>query len=559
MTALGNISKRLGTPISLESAHAKKQRKADIKASVEAKFPRIEPSALSAAAQLGNLPAVVNELTDRIQGFRSQLVENDCLLQEYDLSSLDLHLSAIKNIIGDRTVDTDPRTIMDRLAALSQEVVDLDTSTKDLEKSSLTAAEQQGLSALFAEHTPSLSGFSAKLFKGVVASFHPLMSWISGWTQDKTGGLINAKLADIESRLNKGSPSSAIASSNTAFDPLRGMSRLNLGGSSSVDRGTNNLTKSTIEELTRRVEDISETIKIMREESDTKSVFIVNQAFHSRVDILSWLKLHANNEGGYLQFVDPHALLALAFRSAKDIKEELAMDASSTRAGYFRTEAALVGKSFAFRIPEVFTKGSKLSDPKLLPAIPTFQSFDGETPMSGFKYDFDCQVILAADTITAEAERMLSTTGSLLALKCLGDAQMFLSKLITWIMSTYHTLQKISPDSSEDNWKYVSHCVRTIFEYLHDARKIGAGRNVHGSYVMWACLQGRRAAAELMDKGFSGHPAVEHVLNIHMQRRALMKDEYAKEKKTIDLQFKHLSNEVSSLKGAIDKGKKKQG
>ena len=102
-----------------------------------------------------NLPGVVKELTYLLHGFRSQLVENDCLLQEYELSSLDLHLSAIKNILGDRTVDTDPRTIIDHLAALSQEVVDLNTSTTELKTAttelksvSLTEMEHQGIDDL---------------------------------------------------------------------------------------------------------------------------------------------------------------------------------------------------------------------------------------------------------------------------------------------------------------------------------------------------------------------------------------------------------------------------
>jgi len=95
----------------------------------------------------------------------------------------------------------------------------------------------------------------------------------------------------------------------------------------------------------------------MREERGTNNVIVANQASHSRVGILAWMKIHADNSTGYtyLQFVDPHASLALAFKSAKDSQAELALDASSTKAGYLSTEAALVGKRFNFRIPEVFS------------------------------------------------------------------------------------------------------------------------------------------------------------------------------------------------------------
>jgi len=94
------------------------------------------------------------------------------------------------------------------------------------------------------------------------------------------------------------------------------------------------------------------------------------------------------------------------------------MDARSTNAGYGSTEAALVGKRFSFRIPEVFTRGTKPSDPKLLHAIPTYLSFDGDTPMSGFKYDFDLEIVSAVNMITQEATRSFSPIGALLALKC---------------------------------------------------------------------------------------------------------------------------------------------
>ena len=77
--------------------------------------------------------------------------------------------------------------------------------------------------------------------------------------------------------------------------------------------------------------------------------------------------------------------------------------------------------------------------------------------------------------------------------------------------------------------------MRTIFEFLHDARKIGAGRRVHGSYVIWVCLQGRRAAAKLIEKDFSGHPVVKHYVlnNIHMHICTFKKDVWVKEKKAL--------------------------
>ena len=112
---------------------------------MEAKYPSADTSELSKRAQVGNLPIVITELTEFLQEFRVQLVENECHLKEYNLSSLDIHLLAIKNIMGERMVETDPRTIMKHLESLFQQV-------KDLNKVLLTEVEQQGIAKLFKDY-----------------------------------------------------------------------------------------------------------------------------------------------------------------------------------------------------------------------------------------------------------------------------------------------------------------------------------------------------------------------------------------------------------------------
>ena len=91
------------------------------------------------------------------------------------------------------------------------------------------------------------------------------------------------------------------------FDALRVIKGLGLGGSPHLGRDTNNLPSATNLDLIKRVSDLEETIRIIREESESKSVVVVNQAFRSRVDILAWMKIYADNSTGYLQFVDPRA------------------------------------------------------------------------------------------------------------------------------------------------------------------------------------------------------------------------------------------------------------
>ena len=45
---------------------------------------------------------------------------------------------------------------------------------------------------------------------------------------------------------------------------------------------------------------------------------------------------------------------------------------------------------------------------------------------------------------------------------------------------------------------------------------------------MWGCLQGIREAMNILAKGFSAHPVVANVLNVHMQKQSMMRGEHVK-------------------------------
>ena len=43
--------------------------------------------------------------------------------------------------------------------------------------------------------------------------------------------------------------------------------------------------------------------------------------------------------------------------------------------------------------------------------------------------------------------------------------------------------------------------------------------------MVWGFLQGIKLANELLDENFEGHSVLSHVLNLHLQDRAVMKEE----------------------------------
>ena len=111
---------------------------------------------------------------------------------------------------------------------------------------------------------------------------------------------------------------------------------------------------------------------------------------------------------------------------------------------------------------------------------------------------------------------------------CIAEAVSFVSRIMTWMYTTYAELRKVSPGAGGDNLKFVYHCVRVVFEVIHDTRRIGGSRSTDSTGTMWGCLQGIRGAREILAKSISAHPVVANVLKVHMQKRSMMREEYNK-------------------------------
>ena len=152
--------------------------------------------------------------------------------------------------------------------------------------------------------------------------------------------------------------------------------------------------------------------------------------------------------------------------------------------------------------------------------------------------------------------------GASVAHGCIAEAVSFVMQIMEWMATTYAALQKVSPGAGGDNWKYVCHCVKVVFEVIHDSRRIGGGRANDSAGTMWRCLQGMRGAREILSKGISAHPTVANVLNVHMQKRSMMREEHEaiqaatgkmiaslrEESKRQALDYGRLSSEVAKLR-----------
>eukprot|EP00536_Pseudo-nitzschia_multiseries_P000600 jgi/Psemu1/1376/gm1.1376_g len=179
--------------------------------------------------------------------------------------------------------------------------------------------------------------------------------------------------------------------------------------------------------------------------------------------------------------LDPHSLLALAFNSKGGTNSNASFESSTRKSRHDSPEAALVVKSFWYKVPEVLTGGKISANPMIPSTIPLWTSFEGEGYMDhGFRYKLQTRLDNVVDTIRQEAAINISMEGQSLAQMCIQDAKTFTSA---------------SPQGPE-------------------------GRSQIGGEKL-----SDHAALEFTQGGFSNHPVVQTILNEHIRHQAVMQNE----------------------------------
>ena len=532
LVQLLDTSKRLGTPFSLMEPSAKKFKEGVIQAQVETSFLPVdtEELALTGAAKVGNLQEVINVVSKVLQDYRKNSVDNACRIKELDIPAVDLQLDSIKRIIGSRNEETDPRTLIATLEDLLQQV-------KELQEATLSTKDKENVEELFKQHSPSMEELMDTIHQGVLGSIRPLITWCNKMSDAEPCGKLMKRIKTLETM---GTGNNLHTFGNLTLEPPL--------------PAPNN---AALEAALQRIDRLENMVKILKEEKSTKRVVLGETVFQYRLEVGAWLKAHTDGPKPPLYFMDSSSLLALAFGTKKEADGFMTSQATSIKSGYSTYQEGLVVHSFTIAIPVVFTSGKFLQDPTLLSGIPTWESFYGKSALEGFKYTFGLRLDDSVNTLMTNVTSNMRLSGHSMAHTCIQDAKRFCTSLVDWISNTYQDLDRQNPDSASDNWKYIARCVRAIFIHIHQARQVGVEQGVESSYLMWGCLQGRSAAAELMKKNFSGHSVVQAVLNEHMRSRAVMKEEYMKHNNDMKIEIANVINEVKILKGKVDKAQKK--
>jgi hypothetical protein len=133
----------------------------------------------------------------------------------------------------------------------------------------------------------------------------------------------------------------------------------------------------------------------------------------------------------------------------------------------------------------------------------------------------------------------------------LAESQEFVTVLISW-MNAFLTDRANKGDDETETIQHLSHALRTIMEMLHGARAPGRGPFVGremGPKLFWGTLQAIGVMRKFRETNFSAHPALSHILHLHLQDNAVTKSEMKAALKKI----KDLTADVKILKGAADR------
>lgn len=160
-------------------------------------------------------------------------------------------------------------------------------------------------------------------------------------------------------------------------------------------------------------------------------------------------------------------------------------------------------------------------DSWLLPALPTFKEWDGGDGYNGLKVMLTNKLAEFACHMSNYYRTSLAGEGLTVALEMLSTSVTFILELLKWMNHKYMDTLIYTMASEKEAWALIAHCVCIIFKLLQDACSSGSQWTPEALYgdvrLVWAQLQCHRVRSDLQGVVFGAHPALSHVLNLHLQ------------------------------------------
>jgi hypothetical protein len=302
-----------------------------------------------------------------------------------------------------------------------------------------------------------------------------------------------------------------------------------------------------------RINYLEAQLKELQDEMASSSVKVGVVTFVSRTQTKAWMDRNGVPARSSLFFLDAMSMLALMHSGSESAKAAAEFASVTKKVGYSSPDEALVVTSFSLELPEAFgslPNSGVARDSRILPALPTFKEWDGGDGYNGLKVTLSDKLTEFIPQMGSYYRMVLSGEALTVANEMLATSKNFIYELSTWMNLKYQDTLARTMASEKEAWSLIAHCVRVVFKLLRDARSSGSRWTPEAGdgdvQLVWAQLQCHRVMHELRAAGFSAHPALSHVLNLHLQDNVASRSKFEALEKRV-LETERLAKEAKKI------------
>jgi hypothetical protein len=431
--------------------------------------------------------------------------------QEHTENALTDHefaTSLLANKLGERPASLGTDSIYQLLEDMGGDILKLRNELGRLDSPELEAARQTRL--------------ETSIGQTVIQHIQPLVALfrVVSTSPNTPGDLLEQRLRNLEAKITThgNSPGSGFGNpwiGPTVTSPLQP----NPVGSNTHFEG--------------RIRFLEDQIKDMQDEMASSSVKVGTLTFVSRSQTRAWMDSHGVPPKACLFFLDAMSMLALMHSGSESAQAAAQFASVTKKVGYSSPDEALVVTSFSLELPEAFgalPSSGVARDSRILPALPTFKEWDGGDGYNGLKVTLNDKLNEFVPQMGQYYRSTLGGEALTIANEMLAASKLFIFELAAWINRTYQDTLARTTSSEKEAWALISHCVRVVFKLLRDARSSGSRWTPEAPdgdvQLIWAQLQCHRVMNDLRGTGFGAHPALSHVLNLHLQDNVVSRSRF---------------------------------
>ena len=550
---LERLSKKLDVELTESKTPFKKRTKLEVVSPPE-EFASIAEFAIEIIEELGadfvndgTLREVVRQLTDGFSEIVSRVEINRSAIRTLshetrdEFEMVDVKFSKVHSLLGKRGREDGTLSAFGVLQNVEEQVEALKATVQPAVALALVAPNQAKQQ-------------KQEIFEAMQAACNPLFQLFLKFSSDeqRPGDLVDRKFQKVElelkrlaSKLSGEKTEGGFGSGNVVGVVAPLPPRINTFGLSGLPPVSPRVTISSsqplelgsgsaglgLRETEARFNALEAQLTELKNQMQAKAVVIGGRTFKSRAEVKSWLALHARAGPAYVFFVDVHSLMALKLGTTlEDAAADADFESKVRKNGYTTIDEANVASSFSRSLPAFFGKPSPTESRKL-PALKTADAWEPKTMVDGAQDVLDRMLVAAGRELQSVSMEFLQGEGLLVAQSCIQTAVKFVTDLSTWMSREYVELLKRG-GSEVECWGLIAHCVRAVFEDLHEARMPGRGPHLtmedRAASSIWGCFQAQLKMQEFEKMGFAAHPTLSHILNIHLRDHTVSKATFEK-------------------------------